>query len=375
MGRLDKLKKKAAARTEAMDEAQNRITAQSIVKRVNDVEPERLDLAMIVTNPDNELYRTEDTEEEVKKLADNIRMVGLLHNLVVCKCESGENKGKYELLSGERRYKALSYLVQEHSTDENAPDWNRPYCIKLEGLSEVEKVVYLDTANLMVRGGFGNEKIARKATVRFVENLQKPPFNMTEQEAKKQLKELSPMKPRTIDKGLSIEKNLVPELKALLDDGIITRTAAESYVNLTNAEQKSAAETFALAETIEPQSRREKAKKQLAEGLRDVLDSNDLTQRTDILSATKKLVEELCEKPTNAQKKEKTSYGRDSVVIGEQVPAVTKKLRRLEKALNADGGLSIITARSVEERQAYIQNLDELIALADTIRQNIQSTM
>ena len=95
MGRLDKLKKKSAARTEAMDEAQNRITAQSIVKRVNDVEPERLDLAMIVTNPDNELYRTEDTEEEVKKLADNIRMVGLLHNLVVCKCESGENKGKY----------------------------------------------------------------------------------------------------------------------------------------------------------------------------------------------------------------------------------------------------------------------------------------
>ena len=106
-----------------------------------------------------------------------------------------------------------------------------------------------------------------------------------------------------------------------------------------------------------------------------MLDSNDLTQRTDILSATKKLVEELCEKPINAQKKEKTSYGRDSVVIGEQVPAVTKKLRRLEKALNTDGGLSIITARSVEERQAYIQNLDELIALADTIRQNIQSTM
>ena len=62
-------------------------------------------------------------------------------------------------------------------------------------------------------------------------------------------------------------------------------------------------------------------------------------------------------------------------MIGEQVPAVTKKLRRLEKALNADGGLSIITARSVEERQAYIQNLDELIALADAIRQNIQSTM
>ena len=58
-----------------------------------------------------------------------------------------------------------------------------------------------------------------------------------------------------------------------------------------------------------------------------------------------------------------------------ETPDGSQKLRRLEKALNADGGLSIITARSVEERQAYIQNLDELIALADAIRQNIQSTM
>ena len=374
MGRLDKLKKKSAARTEAMDEAQNRITAQTIVKRVNDVEPERLDLNMIVTNPDNELYRTDDTEEEVKKLADNIRMVGLLHNLVVCKCEDGANRGKYELLSGERRYRALSYLVQNFPADENAPDWNRPYCIKLEGLTENEKVVYLDTANLMVRGGFGNEKIARKATVRFVENLQKPPFSMTELEAKKQLKELSPMKPRTIDKGLSIEKNLVPELKAVLDAGYITRSSAESYVNLTTAEQKTAAEVFALLEKMEPVSQQEKAKKQFGESLRDVLDCNDLAQRTDILSAAKKAVEELSKKPA-APKKGKTSYGRDSVVIGEQVPAVSKKLKRLAKALNADGGLDLISSRSVEEREAYIQNLDELIGLADAIKKDIQSTM
>ena len=374
MGRLDKLKKMSAARTEAMDEAQNRITAQTIVKRVNDVEPERLDLNMIVTNPDNEIYRTDDTEEEVKKLADNIRMVGLLHNLVVCKCESGVNRGKYELLSGERRYRALSYLVQNFPTDENAPDWNRPYCIKLEGLTENEKVVYLDTANLMVRGGFGNEKIARKATVRFVENLQKPPFSMTELEAKKQLKELSPMKPRTIDKGLSIEKNLVPELRAVLDAGHITRSSAESYVNLTKAEQKKAAEVFDSLEKMEPAAQQEKAKKQFSESLRDVLDCSDLTQRTDILSAAKKAVEELCKKPA-APKKEKASYGRDSIVIGEQVPAVAKKLKRLAKALNADGGLDIISSRSVEEREAYIQNLEELIELADAIKKDIQRTM
>ena len=62
-------------------------------------------------------------------------------------------------------------------------------------------------------------------------------------------------------------------------------------------------------------------------------------------------------------------------MIGEQVPAVTKKLRRLAKALDADGGRSILSARSVEERAAYLQNLDELIELASAIRQDIQSTL
>lgn len=375
MGRLDKLKKKSAARTEAMDEAQNRMTAQAIVRRVNDVEPERLDLGMIVTNPDNDLYRTEDTDDEVQKLADNIRMVGLLHNLVVCKCEDGANKGKYMLLSGERRFRALQYLVRTYPGDDNAPDWNRPYCIKLEGLTEVEKVVYLDTANLMVRGGFGNERVARKATVRFIENLQKPPFSLTELEAKKQLKELSPMRPRTIDKGLAIEKNLLPALKDLLDAGVITRSAAEGYINLLPEEQQTAAELYALAQGIRSSAAQEKAKKRIAEGLRDVLDCGDLTQRTDFLTQTKSDVEALCAAAAAPHKKEKTAYGRDSVVIGEQVPAVTKKLKRLSNALRQDGGLGIITARSVEERRAYLQNLEELIALADALRRDIESTL
>ena len=75
MGRLDKLKKKSAARTEAMDEAQNRITAQTIVKRVNDVEPERLDLNMIVANPDNELYRTDamDVDSDIRVMETMLR--------------------------------------------------------------------------------------------------------------------------------------------------------------------------------------------------------------------------------------------------------------------------------------------------------------
>ena len=45
----------------------------------------------------------------VDELAEDIKMNGLNHNLVVRKLDNG----KYELISGERRYTALTKLVEE----------------------------------------------------------------------------------------------------------------------------------------------------------------------------------------------------------------------------------------------------------------------
>ena len=65
-------------------------------------------------NPDNALYRELDTEEDIALLADDIRRAGLLHNLVVFP-KTGVG-GKYVLLSGERRLRALRLLVEQDKT-------------------------------------------------------------------------------------------------------------------------------------------------------------------------------------------------------------------------------------------------------------------
>ncbi len=77
-------------------------------------------LAQIRLNPKN-AAASEDSAEDVRRLADDIATVGLLHNLVVN--QTGENE--YVLISGERRYKALQQLGWTHApcvVYDNLPD-------------------------------------------------------------------------------------------------------------------------------------------------------------------------------------------------------------------------------------------------------------
>ena len=101
--KLDRLQKKGFKVNEA---------ALSKIAR-GDQEPggeySEININDIEENPDNALYRELDTEEDIALLADDIRRAGLLHNLVVFP-KTGFG-GKYVLLSGERRLRALRLLV------------------------------------------------------------------------------------------------------------------------------------------------------------------------------------------------------------------------------------------------------------------------
>ena len=109
-------------------------------------------------------------------------------------------------------------------------------------LSDNEKKVLLLSANLQVRGGFANEMIRRKAVAELVSCLQAEPYNLTAAEAKKAIKEATPINGRQIDKDLSIEKNLNEGLKDLLDRGFVLRNEAESFLRMTPEEQRIAAQ-------------------------------------------------------------------------------------------------------------------------------------
>ena len=76
--KLDRLKNKGFKNTEN--------PLESIVRGDQEPGGEYMELNIddIEVNPDNDIYREADTEEEIILLANDIKRSGLLHNLVVC---------------------------------------------------------------------------------------------------------------------------------------------------------------------------------------------------------------------------------------------------------------------------------------------------
>lgn len=206
------------------------------------VEYANRDIALdnIRTNPDNEIFRNLDEENDIRILAEDIKRNGLMHNLVVFPAEE-EGKGVYILLSGERRYRALKYL-QEHGDS----SWNvvRNCNVITTPLTANEKKVLLYSANLQVRGGFGDEAVRRQAIAEFINCLQQAPYNMSREEALGATKIVSPVNSRTIDRDVRIEDKLKGALKELLNAKILTRSECETYLRFDDDKQREIGKRF-----------------------------------------------------------------------------------------------------------------------------------
>lgn len=236
-------------------------------------------LSDIRLNPDNEIFRQLDDEEDIKILAEDIKRNGLLHNLVVFP-EREDKKTVYVLLSGERRYRALNYLQEQGDAT-----WNtvKNCNVITTELSENEKKVLLYSANLQVRGGFGDEAVRRTAISEFVSCLQKPPYNMTEAQAKKATKEISPQNAKTTEKDLRVERSLNPELKELLNEKFLNRSECEAYLRFTDSQQQELAEKYKQLRDVDCCSdHSEESGKNYIEVLRDDIHMNF---REDLLEA------------------------------------------------------------------------------------------
>ncbi len=197
-------------------------------------------LADIRTNPDNEIFRQLDKPEDIAALAEDIKRNGLLHNLVVFP-EKEDGKTVYVLLSGERRYKALDALQKQGDAS-----WNivKSCAVIVTPLSENEKKVLLYSANLQVRGGFGDEVVRRNAVGEFVACLQKAPYNLTEDEAKKAIKELAPDNTKNLNKDLRLQNELDAALRAMLDNKLLARSECDFYVRFSAEQQQRIAARF-----------------------------------------------------------------------------------------------------------------------------------
>lgn len=84
--------------------------------------------------------------DEIPELKQSIQVYGLLTPLTVCMDEHG----KYEVLSGNRRYRAVMELKQDGIVN----DYDKIPCMALHGLSDAKKGLIVETTNIDVRKGY-----------------------------------------------------------------------------------------------------------------------------------------------------------------------------------------------------------------------------
>ena len=198
------------------------------VKKANELEAKNnfrvqyIDIKDIERNKKN-FYEIVNVDE----LAEDIREWGLRHNLEVRKVED-----KYEIISGERRFTALSKLVEEgHKEFSLVP-------CKVVNLNDLDAEICLIQANAQTRELTEIEKLEQ---VKRLTELYK---------TKKKNGEKVPGKIREIianDLKLSstqvgryerINKNLIPELSDILKSGGLTIANASEFASLSEENQK-----------------------------------------------------------------------------------------------------------------------------------------
>lgn len=376
------------------------------------IEYESRDISLfnIRTNPDNEIFREIDDDEDIRILADDIKRNGLLHNLVMFP-STEEGREVYVLLSGERRYRALKLLVEEGDTS-----WQivRNCNIITTELSDNEKKVLLYSANLQVRGGLNDEAVRRKAVSEFIECLQKEPYNMNRVDALKAIKSVSSVNPKTIDRDARLEDKLRGTLKELLDAKFLSRSECESYLRFDDEKQEEIGQKYQELNAVDCHGDTgEEAGKNHIEVMRDTLHDtfreylfSALQQRTRAeheetykksieyfdseLQELKKKAEEygiikesntpeeVADFEYDAQKdatkdvakKEREAADISVSAVLKTTPTIIKKLQRVYSNKSYEKALRHV---SQESRDSDIAALEEVIEMATKLKEKIKA--
>lgn len=376
------------------------------------IEYESRDISLynIRTNPDNEIFREIDDDEDIRILADDIKRNGLLHNLVLFP-STEEGREVYVLLSGERRYRALKLLVEEGDTS-----WQtvRNCNVITTELSDNEKKVLLYSANLQVRGGLNDEAVRRKAVSEFIECLQKEPYNMNRVDALKAIKSVSSVNPKTIDRDARLEDKLKGSLKELLDAKFLSRSECESYLRFDDEKQEEIGQKYQELNAVDCHGDTgEEAGKNHIEVMRDTLHDtfreylfSALQQRTRAeheeaykkaieyfdseLQELKKKAEEFgiikeCNVPEevadfeydakkeaakDVAKKEREAADISVSAVLKTTPTIIKKLQRVYSNKSYEKALRHV---SQESRDSDIAALEEVIEMATKLKEKIKA--
>lgn len=289
-----------------------------------------VDIDLIDYNEEND-YEASHIEE----LADDIKRNGLLHNLVVTPKENG----RYKLLAGERRLRAIRLLNENGAGDK----YKNIAVLVIPNLTPRKEEIIMDSSNLHARSAGGNEEQLRKATNRYMDNI-KEEYGLTEKEALKATTELYSGSGNTIRTNRTIGKGLNEQFTAELDSGNIEKGDAaviaqmsedaqdalfEDYDNAATDDDKQNVIDTAVTEHKEEKKRKKAEKKAVKKPIPAA------TEDTDPYEATPDKAGEI------------TSYKAD--------PRITTRMEYLSKV---NGMIDLVKAMNNPDNVAQIARLD-----------------
>ena len=199
------------------------------VKKANELEAKNnfnvqyIDIKDIERNKKN-FYEIVNVDE----LAEDIKMNGLNHNLVVRKLDNG----KYELISGERRYTALTQLVEQG---------NEIFALvpcKVIEANDIDSEIILIQANAQTRELTEIEKLEQVKRLTELYKTKKKNGEKVPGKIREIIANDLKLSPTQVGRYERINKNLIPELKEILENGNLTIANASEFSSLSEANQK-----------------------------------------------------------------------------------------------------------------------------------------
>lgn len=189
----------------------------------NNFKVEYIDIKDIKRNEKN-FYEIVNVDE----LAEDIKMNGLNHNLVVRKLEDGT----YELISGERRYTALNKLVTEG---------NKLFALvpcKVIEANDIDAEIILIQANAQTRELTDLEKLEQVKRLKELYTAKKANGENIPGKIRNLIANDLNLSSTQVSRYESINSNLIPELKEVLESGNLTIANASEFSALSEDNQK-----------------------------------------------------------------------------------------------------------------------------------------
>ena len=198
---------------------------KGIASRVNNINNtddgfvQELDIDLLVPS-ENNFYGIREIEE----LAESIKEYGLMHNVVVRK----RNDGKYEILSGERRFRALREI-----------DYKKVPCrIVKDDVTELDAEVMLIQANMQQRELNLQEKMQGIKRLQEIYTEKRKSGEKLQGKTRDLIGKHLGISGVQVGRYQKIDKDLIEPLKEKLNSEDITVTQAHTLSSLTESEQE-----------------------------------------------------------------------------------------------------------------------------------------